>query len=85
MKSDTEKLQNAMKLMEVNSKTASDSLEKRITPIENRLNSYSATPNAVHTASNEHGDKMVPVSNLPYGMKDEDGVNNNNNNNISLL
>ena len=75
VKSDTEKLQNAMKLMEENSKTASDSLEKRITAIENSLNSHSATPNAVHTASNEHRDRMVTVSNLPYGMKDEDDAN----------
>ena len=75
VKSDTEKLQKAMKLMEKNSKTASAFLEKRITAIENRLNSHSATPNAAHSASNEHGDRMVTVSNLPYGMKDEDDVN----------
>ena len=74
-KIDTEKLQNAMKLMGGKLKTASDSHKKRITAFENRLNSHSASPNVVHTGSNDHEDRMVTVSNLPYGMKDEDGVN----------
>ena len=62
--------------MEINSKTPSDSLEKRITAIENIINSHSATPNVtIHSASNEHEDRMATVSNLPYGIKDEDDVN----------
>ena len=49
--------------MEINSKTASDSLEKRIAAIENIINSHSATPNvAIHSASNEHEDRMATVS-----------------------